>query len=84
MKQKLSELDLFTKDVSNFFTESDNGFQILHYLVNFLFATFNGYRHETPSSLICTINTFSITFLNLDNQQHKSSSDSLHLQLCIV
>lgn len=57
-------------DTSTFFAESNGSFQILEeYLLRFLcYSQCNSYIYNTFSSLIYTINTFSISFWSPDNK----------------
>lgn len=57
-------------------SELNNGFQILEeYFLNCsCYSQYKGYKHIRPLSLICFVNIFNITVLNLGNQQSNNKS----------
>lgn len=63
----MSELHLFVNDVSNFFAELDNGFDVAeeYFLVFLCYSQCNGYRKDALLSLISFSNLSSIAFLSL-------------------
>ena len=74
-QRRMLELHLIVGDESDFLAELDNSFQVLRKYV-LIFCAMHNTAIDVVDFSICITNIFSITFLNLDNQNNNNNNNN--------